>query len=83
MSLLAFTASDAFALSMLAVIFLGLGVVGMLLLCMAKHACRRNLEVENLIEEVTTQQKPKPTPVSKSRQPKREPWEKDSDWWKA
>jgi len=82
MSLLAFTESDAFALSMLAVISLGLGVVGMLLLCMAKHACCRDFEVENLIEEVTTMGKPKPAPATKSRPSNREPWEKDGDWWK-
>jgi hypothetical protein len=82
MSLIALTESDAFALAMLGVIFLGLGVVGMLLLCMAKHACRRDFEVENLIEEVTAMEKTNRAPVTKSHLPNQEPWEKDGDWWR-
>lgn len=73
--------SDAFAIAMLLVIFSGMGVVGLLLLTMRWRVSRRDPHVDELLEELAAEQKKQVAsgPVKETRQP----WERESDWWKG
>jgi len=81
------TAADAFAISMIGVIFLGMAVVAMMFLCMRRSAMRRDPQVEALLEELDASERARPAPPSgkdgKARpaRPART-WERDGDWWK-
>lgn len=74
-------AADAFALAMLTVIFVSMGVVAMLFFCMRRNASRRNPHVDELIEEISLPPRPAETTHAETARPA--PWEKNSDWWKA
>ncbi len=78
------TAVDAMALTMLGVMFLGFGVISLIFLNIRRHATRRDAELEALLEEVEAEaekpQEEKPAPVPET--PPREPWERETDWWK-
>jgi hypothetical protein len=73
--------SDVFAVSMLLVIFCGMGVVGLLLLTMRWRASRRDSQVDELLEELAAEEK-KQAAVGAVEE-KRKPWEKEADWWKG
>ncbi|MGJ8633239.1 MAG: hypothetical protein ACSHX7_04905 [Luteolibacter sp.] len=73
--------ADAFALMMLAMILLSMGVIVMLLVCMARNAGRRDKGVDELLDELERDQGPVRKPDPKKGE-KREDWEKDGDWWK-
>ena len=77
------TESDSFALSMLGVILLGFGVLLMLGFCMFRNASRRDGDVDALLEEVAEEEKAPTVGKIAAGEVKREPWEKDGDWWKA
>lgn len=74
------TAIDAFALTMLAVIFLSFGVVGLLFLSMARNASRRDPEIEKLMHQAIAGDEdagpPAPTASPGAA------WEREGDWWK-
>lgn len=74
------TAIDAFALTMLAVIFLSFGVVGLLFFNMARSASRRDPEIEELMHEAIAgdEDAVPPGPTASPH----EAWEREGDWWK-
>jgi hypothetical protein len=80
-------AADALAVSMLAVIFIALGMVGLLVFQMSRGNPRRNADVECLIEEALAEDDaplhedfPDAATAGGSKEP--EPWERGADWWK-
>ena len=77
---------DGFALAMVAILGVSFGVVFLLLLSILRHGGRRNREVEDLLDEVERESRPPAAPRQPAGDPaegaKREPWEKDADWWK-
>lgn len=84
---LGITSADGFAVAMIAILATSFGVVFLLLWSIVRHGERRDPEVEKLLDEVERESRP-PGPET-PRQPageapveKREPWEKEADWWK-
>jgi len=78
-----FSASDGFAVAMLAMIFLSMGVVGSLLLCMKLNAAKRDPHVDQLLEEMEEEERLEALAKSRGPAPKTsEPWERNADWWK-
>jgi hypothetical protein len=79
-------AADGFALSMVLILTLGLGVVALLLGSIARHGKRRDHELEALLDELRREDadQGRQAAVSTSPEPTapREPWERDGDWWK-
>ena len=72
--------SDVFAITMLGVIFLSFGVIGLLLWCMKRNVARRNVHVDALLEELDAQEiSVEPVGAKSARS---NAWEKDADWWK-
>ncbi len=77
------TASDGFALCMLLMMFLSVGVIGLTLICGLRNAARRNPHVDELLEDVAEEEKKKtPDPLPLDASVKSEPWEREGDWWK-
>ncbi|TAE78311.1 MAG: hypothetical protein EAZ65_05275 [Verrucomicrobia bacterium] len=75
-------AADGFALTMVGILTLGLGVVALLLISISRHGKRRNHEVEALIDEVRRQEAAEKQTTPAAADPSRQPWEKDAEWWK-
>ena len=75
-----FSAADGFVIAMLAMIFMSMGVVALLFVCMRRNAARRDLEVDDLLDEVEETEKRGKQPAPEA--PPAEPWERDGDWWK-
>lgn len=75
-------ATDGFALAMVAILVLGLGVVALLVLGIYRSGKRRESEVEKLLEESRREEEAEKHPASPTGGEEREPWEKDADWWK-
>lgn len=73
--------NDALAVTMLAVILTGFGVVAMLFLCMARNGARRDLELERLMYEAVTEKNGNPL-TARQRKTPRATWEREGDWWK-
>lgn len=73
--------SDGFALAMLAMLAISFGFVLLILVAIFRHGKRRDPEVEKLMDEVGDGDK-KPEKAGAPDAPAREPWEKDSDWWR-
>ena len=82
MDLAVVSAVDGFAMAMVVILTLGLGVVALLLWSITRHGKRRDHEVEELIEEVRRDQNEQKLPAPSAAPDAREPWEKDGDWWK-
>ncbi|NQX02988.1 hypothetical protein HQ447_20200 [bacterium] len=76
------SAADGFVLAMLGMMLLSIGVVALLIFCGLRNAARRDRQVDELLDEVAEEAKPKKTAPAASDAPKAEPWEKDGDWWK-
>jgi hypothetical protein len=82
------SATDGFVIAMLAMMVLSLGIIAALLLSMRRNAARRDRQIDELLEEIEEEEKrekpaaPAPRDVA-TREPNREPWEKDGDWWKS
>lgn len=77
------SAADGFAIAMIGMIFLSLGVVGLLVFCMRRNACRRDHEVDDLLDEMAEDEKGKSPAPARGKAPKTgEPWEREADWWK-
>lgn len=72
---------DALAISMLAVICLSFGVVGLLFIKMARNASRHDPQVEELIHDALDEGKP-PEPAAPAKSPPLDAWEREGDWWK-
>jgi hypothetical protein len=75
-----YTAADAFALAMLCVMLLSMGVIAMLFFLIRKSSSRRDAQVDELLEELARDEKPQP--AASTPAPILEDWEKEPDWWK-
>lgn len=73
---------DGLAMTMVVILTLSFGVVALLLWTIVRNGKRRDREVEELLEEVRKSQEPMKIPTSAAPPETREPWEKESDWWK-
>ena len=73
---------DGFAMTMVLILALSLGVVALLLGSIFRNGKRRDRQVEDLIDEVRRSQEPRKVPAPSATPETREPWEKDGDWWK-
>lgn len=90
-TILANASGDGFAVVMVTVLAVAFGMVLGILIHIVRHNKRRDREVEKLLEEVTRNirgqgqpRRPALPPRNKDqKQPPREPWERDSDWWKS
>lgn len=81
MHLLASTEGDAFALCMIGVIVCGLAFISIIFFSILRNAAKRNHDVEELLDEVSRDDRPgKSEPVASGQD--RKPWEKDGEWWK-
>lgn len=74
------SAADGFAIAMLGMVALSLGVIAVLFLCMRRSAARRDEQVDKLLEEIEAEEKREA--AHQTEPPQREPWEKEGDWWK-
>jgi hypothetical protein len=75
------TATGAFAFGMLLVIGMGCGVILTLFLSMRHHSKRVDSEVDDLIQEVSRQERVSPI-TAPTKPPDPPPWERSADWWK-
>lgn len=69
---------DAFALAMILVMVCGMGVIAMIGFTIFRNAAKRNKDVEDLLDGVSSGKEKEKMPVG----PERKSWEKDGDWWK-
>jgi hypothetical protein len=81
MPLAAVSDVDGFAMAMVLILVLSLGVVALLLFIIYRSGKRRDREVEELIDEMRDHEVDK-LPAPPATPETREPWEKDGDWWK-
>lgn len=77
------TEVDGLALTMLAMIMLSLGVVVMLLACMLRNASKRDQDVDHLLDEMEREEKSGKPAKAGTAEEKKQPWEKEGDWWKG
>lgn len=75
-------ASDGFAIAMIVMILLALGMLASLGLCMRANAARRDHQVDDLLDEISDEEKRR-NQVPAEESPPSEPWERDGDWWKS
>jgi len=75
-----YSEADAFALAMLCVMLLSMGMIAMLFFLIRKSNSRRDAQVDDLLDEVARDAKPRPEPSTPK--PVLEDWEKEADWWK-
>ncbi len=75
-------AADGFAMAMVVILTLSLGVVALLVHGIYRSGKRRESEVEKLLDEVRRDEEAEKLPASAATSEQREPWEKDEDWWK-
>jgi hypothetical protein len=73
-------ALNAFAIAMLGVIAISLGIIALLFLCMKHSAARRDPHVDALLEELEHDERNSSRPAPRSSPPA--PWERSADWWK-
>jgi hypothetical protein len=73
-------AADGFAIAMVVILTLSLGIVALLAAGIYRSGKRRESEVEQLIEELRREEEQGKHPAGTDDA--RDPWEKDSDWWK-
>lgn len=75
--------ADGFAVAMIAMLTLSLGVVLGILFTMVRNGSKRDPEVDRLIEELEREEKKPPAPKAAPAEGlAREAWEKEADWWK-
>ena len=75
-----YSAADAFALAMLLMMMLSMGMIALLFYTIRRSAQKRNTAVDDLLEEVTRDSKEEP--AATPGKPTLEAWEKEPDWWK-
>lgn len=73
---------DGFAMTMVLILSLSFGVVALLLLSITRHGKKRDREVEKLLDEVRRDEEAEKIPTPSATPDRREPWERDGDWWK-
>lgn len=76
-------AADGFAIAMLGVIALAMGVIALLFFCMKLAAAKRDPHVDALLEELENEEREsaKTARMKEAASPSN-PWERDADWWK-
>lgn len=76
-------ASDGFAIAMLGVIALAMGVIALLFFCMKRASAKRDPHVDALLEELENDER-EAAKLSAANEtaPPSNPWERDADWWK-
>jgi len=83
----ALTDSDRIALSMLTMILLALGTVGLLTYSIYRSSKKLRNPEDDLMDEVTEESRSQKSPTIKtsplSPTGEREDWEKDPEWWKT
>lgn len=78
----AVNAVDGFAMAMVVILVLSLGVVALLVAGIYRSGKRRESEVEKLLEELRQEEKEEKHPASPAGTEERAPWEREEDWWK-
>jgi len=77
------TPSDGLALTMVATLAFSLGMLFTIFWVMARKAGRKpDIEDGLLDEDQLPWRDKKPATIADHKEPPRQPWEKDSDWWK-
>ncbi len=77
------SAADGFVITMLVMMAISLGVLGVMVLCMRRAAARRDRQVDELLEEIAEAEKrEKQAPAGGENPNPAEPWEREGDWWK-
>jgi len=82
MPLAGVSAVDGFAMAMVVILTLGLGVVALLVVSISRNGKRRDHAVEQLIDELRRDEAAEKQPAPSAAPEPREAWEKDGDWWK-
>lgn len=75
------TASDGFAIMMIAMMAVAMSMIASLWFCMRANVARRDSKVDELIEEVAEQEDGR-SQVPAEEPPPAQAWERDGDWWK-
>lgn len=76
-------AVDGFAMAMVVILVLSLGVVALLVSGIYRSGKRRESEVEQLLDELRRgEDEAEKHPAPPSGVETREPWEREEDWWK-
>lgn len=79
----AVNAVDGFAMTMVLILVLSLGVVALLVTGIYRSGKRRENEVEKLLDELRREEEEgEKHPASPSGGEERAPWEREEDWWK-
>ena len=77
------SAVDGFAVAMVVILVLSLGVVALLVTGIYRSGKRRENEVEKLLDELREEEeREEKHPASSGGAEERAPWERDEDWWK-
>ena len=78
--------ADGFAIAMLGMILLALGIIGLLIICMRRNSAKRDPQVDALLDELAEEERAAestPWPAPKDPQQSGSPqWEREADWWK-
>ena len=81
MFLVAVSSADGFAMAMVVILVLSLGVVALLVAGIYRSGKGRENEVEKLLEELRREEEEKhPAPSGSGEE--RAPWEREEEWWK-
>ncbi len=75
------TASDGFAITMIVMMLLAMSIIASLGFCMRANVARRDRQVDDLLDEVSDDEKSK-NQVPADEVPPTQAWERDDDWWK-
>lgn len=78
----AVNAVDGFAMAMVVILILSLGVVALLVGGIYRSGKRRESEVEKLLEELRQEELEEKHPASPAGTEERASWERKEDWWK-
>lgn len=77
------SAADGFVITMLVMMGISLGVLGVMVLCMRRNAARRDHQVDELLDEVAEAEASEKRAAAGGENPNpAEPWEREGDWWK-
>lgn len=82
MPLGAVNAADGFAMAMVVILVLSLGVVALLAAGIYRSGKRRENDVEKLLDELRQEHEAERHPTPSTPVETREPWEREEDWWK-
>lgn len=83
MSLLGITQVDALALALLAVLALSFGCVLLILVAIYRRGRAVDCDVQKLLDEAAADAKePEKAGPPATEDRLREPWERESDWWR-